>query len=25
VQVTRMSTGAGFAFSPRRSLPITPV
>ena len=25
VQVTRMSTGAGFAFEPRRSLPITPV
>jgi hypothetical protein len=25
VQVTRMSTGAGFAFAPRRSLPITPV
>jgi hypothetical protein len=25
VQVTRMSTGAGFAFQPRRSLPITPV
>jgi hypothetical protein len=25
VQVTRLSTGAGFAFAPRRSLPITPV
>ena len=25
VQVTRMSTGAGFAFQQRRSLPITPV
>jgi hypothetical protein len=25
VQVTRMSTGAGFAFAARRSLPITPV
>jgi hypothetical protein len=25
VQVTRLSTGAGFAFSPRRSIPITPV
>ena len=25
VLVTRMSTGAGFAFTPRRSLPITPV
>ncbi len=25
VKVTRMSTGAGFAFTPRRSLPITPV
>ena len=25
VQVTRMSTGAGFTFEPRRSLPITPV
>jgi hypothetical protein len=25
VQVTRMSTGAAFAFEPRRSLPITPV
>jgi hypothetical protein len=25
VAVTRMSTGAGFAFEPRRSLPITPV
>lgn len=25
VRVTRMSTGAGFAFEPRRALPITPV
>jgi hypothetical protein len=25
VQVTRVSTGAGFVFAPRRSLPITPV
>ena len=25
VAVTRLSTGAGFAFEPRRSLPITPV
>ena len=25
VAVTRFSTGAGFAFEPRRSIPITPV